>query len=119
MLLPRTHKYTYIQAPFLQQQRGFPTDDIYLITSVIAKLQELVLGGHTVTLSWILSHTNIIGNGIAGQLTLSASYCSRISVVIPPSLSQLQKTIHRIISLESRLKHLVCIQKLSFSHLVQ
>jgi len=92
-----------------------PDENIMLMTTLLYKIQVLHKKGSQVILNWIPSHIGIIGNEIAERAASEATLYQNINFHIPPSCSQIKKTIRLNFQREIVNQHLACVSKGSYS----
>nr|XP_027223265.1 uncharacterized protein LOC113815374 [Penaeus vannamei] len=92
-----------------------PDENIMLMTTLLYKIQVLHKKGSQVILNWIPSHIGIIGNEIADRAASEATLFQYINFHIPPSSSQIKKTIRQNFQREIINQHLACVNKGSYS----
>ncbi|XP_071512741.1 uncharacterized protein [Panulirus ornatus] len=76
-------------------QHSRPKDNIKLVTSILAQLQELQRQGRPVTIHWIPSHVGIEGNETADEAAKTATRLNNIQVHVPVSLQQMKHQLQK------------------------
>ncbi|XP_071528206.1 uncharacterized protein [Panulirus ornatus] len=76
-------------------QHSHPKDNIKLVTSILAQLQELQRKGRPVTIHWIPSHEEIEGNETADEAAKAATRFNNIQVHVPVSLQQMKHQLQK------------------------
>jgi len=92
-----------------------PDENKMLMTTLLYKIQVLHNKGSQVILNWIPCHIGIIGNEIANRAASEGTLYQDINFHIPPSCSQIKKTIRLNFQREIFNQHLACVNKGSFS----
>ena len=83
------------------------SDNTHLITSALHLIQQLQSGGTRVKFIWLPSHIDVEGNEKADAAAKEGLLLPRITISVPPSLSNIKQLIKRSAQNTIRTEHLV------------
>ena len=76
-------------------QHSQPRDNVHIITSILAQLQEFQSQNRPVVLHWIPSHVGIGGNDVADEAAKAATRSSSVHIQVPASVQQIKNHLRK------------------------